>query len=1172
MAKRRSSKKQLDHEEDDEEEIVERSPRRKPRLMRRLIVLVLLLIGAIAVAPLLIANSPLRDMLLNWQMPVGGWRIQCSQAQLSWVGSQSLTNVAVTDPMGNPLCSADRVTLDRSLLGLAVNSQNLGTIRFAKPTVYMAARPDGTNIEDFLAAVEKQQELSSASAAAGEKTPRQVNLEIIDGTLRGIDTATGKEWDINEINLTAQRDSANGMIVADGTAAIAGKQPETAGRVKFRMLPTEDGRQQLDALAEGLMLELFAPLLRKFLGEGQLTGTMSLDGHATWSQAPGGKFALETWGRMEAGGVEVTASRLQNDRLRSEKLVLPWKLALTDSTLNAEELKLEGDWLTLSAAGSLPLEELQRVSITQLPRHDFNFSANVDLPRLATMLPSTLQIREGVRIDSGDLNVSAHSENRDGKFVWTANAKLENLLGKNGSRTIAWKQPVDVAATWVEAGTNARLDRVKLTAPFASGDFTTTENRITGELQLDLAQLTQELGQFLELQGLTCRGTAAGNLTLTASEGDAFAADADITLTQFAALRGKEAIWEEPQLNVKLNAVGSAAQLTPKSVSTGKIELQGAHDQATLTLTAPVDLANPHTFSVMIDGKGPLDSWAGRLRPWIARVPKEITGAATFSASASVAAGNVKLGDLKGTVNQLRVRDGAVSVDEPHVEFSGDVAWNSAERKLNSSQLQLASSVVAFRSRDLQFEFSAGKVPVMTGDLAFRADLERLAGATGLVKQSGSWPRGAASGVMRFATNSEQVLADFTFDADQLQLMKGGAGGAPQVIWVEPKLHSAGKAIYTIATERAAIDNLQIDGQTMQLAGTVQWEKPLANGPIALGGNLRYDPTALSSLVAGYAGPAVTVEGDSLVRFEARGMLPTSVSQAHWSRTWQGTAEAGWTNASAFGLPISAGKLQGTLGDGQLRFAPLDVSVGAGKLTSQPLVMLDPPPQRIIIPAGPVITNVQISPAVSEQMLKYAAPVLAGATRVDGQFSLNLAETQIALAEPKKTVAAGKLGVHQLTVMPGPMLVDIVNIIQQVKSLKNPENLLGAVTTPKQTKLLSMNDQQIDFKVVDGRVYHRQLEFIIDDVPIRSTGSVGFDQSLAIELAIPIQDRWIDGEDALRGLAGQTLSIPIQGTFQNPRVDQRAFTNLTKQLIRNTAGQAIGNEIGRQLEKLFQGK
>jgi translocation and assembly module TamB len=1168
MAKRRSVTKKIVIEE----ELDERPPRRKRRFLRRLIVLCLLLVTAVAVAPRLIAISPLRDTLLNWQMPVGGWRIQCSQAQLSWIGCQALGNVAIIDPAGNPLFTADRLELGRSLLELAVNLRNLGTVRIVKPTVYIATRADHTNVEDFLAALEKQQQLSAGSGTASEKLPRQMNLEISEGSLRGVDTVNGGEWAIDQINLTANRNVDSSLLTADGTAAVAGRQGEATGRLKFRMIPTEDGRQQLDALAEGLMLEPFVPLLRRAIGESQLTGTLSFDGHAVWGEAADGLLAVETWGRAESQGIEVSGAAFRGDELRSEKVVLPWKLALQNGIVTAEELKLDCDWAEFDADGSLALDELQNLNLSQLPKQTFSLTGKVALAQVAAMLPNALQIREGVRIDSGDLEVSAKSAAHDGKFNWTANARLANLIGRDGDRAIEWPKPVNVVAAWVETASGARLDRVKLTAPFASGDFTTTESRVSGEFQLDLAKLTEEFGQFVDLQGVACRGIASGNLTLTASEGDAFAADADIALSQFAAERGEKTLWEEPQLNMKLSAVGSAAGLVPKSVSTGSLELRGSRDQGTINLLTPVDLTKPDSYSVAINGTGPLDSWAGRLRPWFTSVPNEITGDAVLAANASITPNNVQVSDLQGSVDNLRVRSGAITIDEPHVEFSGDCAWSAKERKLNSKQLQLASGMIAFRSRDLRFEFPDGIVPVMTGDLAFRTDLDRCSGAAGLIKQEATWPRGSASGVMRFATNSEQVLADFTFDAEQLELVRFATAGSPHIVWSEPKLHSAGKAIYNIAAERAGIDNLQIDGQTMQLAGAAQWEKPFANGPITVNGNLQYDPAAVAGLIASYAGPGVKVEGDRIVRFEAHGTLPSSVASTHWSRTWQGTAEAGWTGAAAFGLPISAGKLQGTLGNGQLRIAPLDLAVAEGRLTLQPLAIFDPPPQRILIPAGPLIANVEISPAVSEQMLKYVAPVLAGATRVDGQFSLDLDETQVPLADPKQARAAGKLAVHQLTVMPGPLLADIVKIIQQVQSLKDPQNLLGAVAAPKQAKLLSMNDQQIEFQVVDGRVYHRQLEFIIDDVPIRSTGSVGFDQTLALEINIPIQDRWIDGEDALRGLAGQTLKIPVQGTFQSPRVDQRAIADLTRQLIRNTAGQAIGNEINRQLEKLFQGK
>ena len=1168
MAKRRSNSKQLA-----DETPADRLPRRKGRFLRRLIVLGLLLVGVAAVAPTLIANSPLRDMLLNWQMPVGGWRIQCERAGLSWIGSQSLANAAILDPSGNPLVTFESLAVERSLLGLAIQPRNLGTVRITKPTAYVATRPTGSNVEDFLAAVAKQQATAGEATTSTSSTPPTVNLEIVAGTLRGLDTTSNAQWSLEQINLNANLSSPDGKIAADGTAEIAGQSSAPEGRVKFRVLPAENGEQQLDLLADGVQLEVFSPWLSRLLGESKLAGMTSLDAHATWSPAAVGMVAIKTWGRSETSNLLLTGTTLKGDQLRAERLVVPWKLAFANGVVNAEELKLDCDWAKLDARGTLALADLQTVSLTNLPKRDLEVSGTISLAKLAKMLPATLQIREGVRVDSGDVELQANSGERDGKFTWSGKASLAHLKGQDRGRTIEWKEPLEISATWIESPAGPRLDRVTLAAPFAKGDFTTTDNRVEGEFQVDLDQLTQELGQFVDLAGIKARGTAAGKLTLTASEGDAFAANADVALSELAVSQQNKLLWEEPQLSVKLQAVGSAAQLTPKTLSTGSLELRGSRDALTVKLLAPIDLTNRGPWSVEINGTGPLDAWAGRLRPWSNAVPAEMSGDAALQAKVTASASDVQVSDLNGSVKQLHVRNGQVILDEPQVQFSGDGQWNAAERKLASGEFQLSSSVVAFRSRDLRFEFPAGRVPVMTGDLAFRTDLERLAGAGGVIGgREASWPRGSVAGVMRFATNSQQVLADFTFDAEQLQLVKSAAAGPPTVVWSEPRLHSAGKAIYAISDERASIENLQIEGQTMQVAGAATWDKPLANGPLSVSGNLQYDPAMLAGLIANYAGPNINLQGDRVVRFEARGQLPAAESKTHWSRAWQGQAETGWTSASVFGLPISAGKLQGTLGEGRLQTAPLAVSVGAGRLTTNPLAIFDPAPQRIVIPAGPLFTDVQISPAVSEQMLKYVAPILAGATRVDGQFSLNLAETQVPLADPKQTRTAGKLGVQQLTVLPGPMIADLVNIIQQMQSLKDPQKLLGAAAAPKQAKLLSMNDQQIEFQVVDGRVYHRQLEFIIDKVPIRSQGSVGFDQTLALMIEIPIQERWIDGEDALRGLAGQTLQVPIQGTFQNPRIDQRVIADITQKILQSTAREAIGGEINRQLEKLFQGK
>jgi hypothetical protein len=216
------------------------------------------------------------------------------------------------------------------------------------------------------------------------------------------------------------------------------------------------------------------------------------------------------------------------------------------------------------------------------------------------------------------------------------------------------------------------------------------------------------------------------------------------------------------------------------------------------------------------------------------------------------------------------------------------------------------------------------------------------------------------------------------------------------------------------------------------------------------------------------------------------------------------------------------------------------------------------------------MTNVEISPQVSEAMLKYIAPVVAGATVAQGKFSVDLEAAQVPLADPKQARVQGRLNVHQLQVSPGPMVQQLATLIRQLEALSKKEQFLQAATTTRETKSLTMTDKAVDFQVSEGRVYHRNLEFFVDDVPVRSYGSVGFDQSLALVLEVPIQQKWLGSERALQSLAGQKLEIPVTGTFQQPRIDQRAVANLSQKLLQGAATQAIGDELNRALDKLFK--
>lgn len=411
---------------------------------------------------------------------------------------------------------------------------------------------------------------------------------------------------------------------------------------------------------------------------------------------------------------------------------------------------------------------------------------------------------------------------------------------------------------------------------------------------------------------------------------------------------------------------------------------------------------------------------------------------------------------------------------------------------------------------------------------------------------------------------------------------------APQVIWQEPRLSLRGAANYDAATDRLSFDQFQIQSNTLQANAAGQIDRLSADAECNVSGALNYDLAQLSPLLRPYVGEGVQLNGREQAKFALAGRLadtngvavqPVSyASQAtsrnpqsaiHWSRRVRAQFELPWSTANVYGLPVGPGKLAAKLGDGAFQVAPLAVTVGEGQLNLAPTVRFDPEPADLTLPPGPVITNVRISPEVSEAMLKYFAPVLAGATQSEGLFSMQLDACRVPLADTKKADSIGKLTVHSVRVVPGPATEQWVGLARQVESLVKRRDPAALANRPPVT-LLSIRDQQVNFRVVDGRVHHENIEFQVGDVTMRTQGSVGLDETLALTLLIPVQDDWITKEPLLAGLKGQSLQVPVGGTLKRPQVDERALANLTAQLFQNAAGQAVGNEINRALDKLLK--
>jgi hypothetical protein len=358
---------------------------------------------------------------------------------------------------------------------------------------------------------------------------------------------------------------------------------------------------------------------------------------------------------------------------------------------------------------------------------------------------------------------------------------------------------------------------------------------------------------------------------------------------------------------------------------------------------------------------------------------------------------------------------------------------------------------------------------------------------------------------------------------------------------------------------------------------------------------LNYDLAQVTPLLRPYVGEGIQLTGREEAKFTVAGKLSddggphmqlatttptdpyrlanstTGTPTTHWSRRVRAQLELPWSGANVYGLPVGAGRLAANLGDGMLRIEPLSLAVGEGQLTAAPQVRFDPEPAELTMPSGPLITNVRISPEVSEALLKYVAPVLAGATQSEGNFSLQLDGTRVPLADTKRADAAGRLSVHQVRVVPGAMARELIGVAQQVEALARRRDPAALTNRPPVT-LLNIKDQQVNFRAVDGRVHHQNMEFQVGDITMRSQGSVGFDQTVQLTLHVPIQDAWIAKEPLLAGLKGQSLQVPVSGTLTRPQLDKNAIASLSQQLLQGAAQQAIGGELNKALDKIFKSR
>ncbi len=223
-------------------------------------------------------------------------------------------------------------------------------------------------------------------------------------------------------------------------------------------------------------------------------------------------------------------------------------------------------------------------------------------------------------------------------------------------------------------------------------------------------------------------------------------------------------------------------------------------------------------------------------------------------------------------------------------------------------------------------------------------------------------------------------------------------------------------------------------------------------------------------------------------------------------------------------------------------------------------------PWLLEIDAGRAIDHVRVTPEMCDAWLKYALPVLADVTESQGEFSLDLEGGRIPLASPATGQTAGMITLHTVDVGPGPLAEQFLSAVATLAEAIGVE----AAVQPRQLNLA--RESQVEFRLVDGRVYHRGLRLELPRMSIETYGWVGFDQSLAMMAEIRLSDPKLLKGPLAALLTSKPLQLPIGGTLKKPVIDTHELRSSGRQALRDTAKELIGNKVERELDRLLRRK
>ena len=492
--------------------------------------------------PGIVVRSGLHQRLIASLLADSGVTVRLGKTSLGWLRPIALRDVELSDAAGNQILLAPAVTGSKTLLAHLCCWSDLGSFRVEQPRLQVVFSETTSNVETALASLAGSSQESSSNSLPSAIA---ATLQLSRATIVLVDQHRDRQWTLCPVELAVTLPSRWSQPVEIELQAPLQEPAVTPGitLATALRLPQAPGEQiyptgTVNARVDGIPLSIFEPVVRRVEPGTAMAGQLDGQWQCQLDQTPEGAPNIRAAGELTIHSLALRGPWLAEDVLQLKKLVGQSRLSVRGSVLTLEEAIIRSELGMLSATATIDTGARELSDLIPTP---LNVSGDLELARLAGLLPNTLGLKDSTRPTKGRLSLALVGKtDHQGGRQFSGRLEVSDLEATRNGQSVRWQEPISIALAVRQAKDappviNALRCKSEFVDLTAAGDARQLEIRA----DLDLDRLTRQLEQFVDVGTARMSGHALGRVRVERQPNGVFSASGALRLDRLCLASGE---------------------------------------------------------------------------------------------------------------------------------------------------------------------------------------------------------------------------------------------------------------------------------------------------------------------------------------------------------------------------------------------------------------------------------------------------------------------------------------------------------------------------------------------------------------------------------------------------------------------------------------------------------